>query len=151
MNGRPFFIVTYHILFTLLSIAAVSVLQEKGSALHKEAYYFNWIYFIGGGCIHYFFYLLLQAFYGNQVKKLLQLYFLTMLFFMNVFSFFLGDTVISFNLFKGILNTDKQAFWAAVIIHGIMLASCFLAFFITKKSMQQKQYRLAMQQFSRQL
>ena len=100
MNSKPFFILAYHLFFTILSMGLVMLLKDQSTEMYTGAYYFNWIYFIAGGMLHYFFYVLLQPFYFSNIKKLLVIHFFICLLVMNALSFYLDSSWISWTFIK---------------------------------------------------
>ena len=136
MNPKPYLIIAYHLLFAAISIGLVTIIEGYGTEMFAGAFYFNLLYLFVGGLINYIFYVILQRVNFNKQSKLLVFHFLTCILLMNMLSFFLNSSWITWVMLKGIFVDRDDSFWVALVIHLLMLFCYSLAFLITKRRMQ---------------
>lgn len=136
MNAKPFLVITYHLLFVVISMGLVATIEGYGTEMFAGAFYFNLIYLFIGGLLNYLSYIILQRILFYKQNKLLIVHFLTCLLLMNVLSFFLNSSLITWVLIKGIFVDKGDSFYVAIIIHALMLFCYLFAFLITRRRMQ---------------
>ena len=136
MNTKPFLVIIYHLFFITLSMILVTAMEGYGTEMFAGAFYFNLIYLVAGGIVNYLFYIILQRVYYNKKKKLIVTHFLACLLLMNVLSFYLNSSWITWTFIKGLFTNKEDSFWVALVVHALMLLCYFLSVFITRRLMQ---------------
>jgi hypothetical protein len=136
MNTKFYLLIIYHLFFAALSMTLIAAIEGYGTEMFVGALYFNLIYLTVGSVGNYLFYSILQRTYFDNETKLLVTHFSTCLLLMNILSFFLNNSCVTWTVIKGFFIGKDDSFWVALVIHALMLFCYLLSVFITRRVMK---------------
>lgn len=127
-----FFVLTYHIIFFVLSMTLVTLLEGYGTEMFAYSFYGNILYIVVGSVFNYLLYLLLMMF---RLKSYI-IHFLLCLFFVNGISFFFEKRFISLDIF----SMEYKNMEVIIITHLIMMISYILSVGLIQKIDKEKKW-----------